>query len=114
MIDRLIVVAAVTALVVGIVLLLRRRPPVSARRIPVTGLAAGVYLLTSDDCNTCVRARNELVRRGVPHTELSWQKNPDVFESLNIDAVPSVIEVGGDGSATWWRGGVPRRLPRSG
>jgi len=77
-------------------------------------LAAGVYLLTSDDCNTCVRARNELVRRGVPHTELSWQKNPDVFESLNIDAVPSVIEVGGDGSATWWRGGVPRRLPRSG
>lgn len=114
MTTRLLVVVVVAALVVAVVFVLRRRPIVRARPVPATGLASGVYLLTSDDCETCVRARNELVRRGVPHTELSWQKNPDVFESLNIDAVPSVIEVGGDGSATWWRGGVPRRLPRSG
>jgi hypothetical protein len=50
----------------------------------------------------------------VPHTELSWQKNPDVFERLGVDAVPSVLEVESDGSATWWRGGVPRRLRRLG
>ncbi|HLU53279.1 MAG TPA: hypothetical protein VK011_06795 [Acidimicrobiia bacterium] len=114
MTTRLIVVLVVAAVVVGAVLVLRRRPLVSARPIDASGLTSGVYLLTSDECDTCIRARNELVRRGVPHTELSWQKNPDVFERLRIDAVPSVIEVAADGSATWWRGGVPRRLHRPG
>src|SRR5690606_18075563 len=74
------------AVVVGAVLVLRRRPLVSARPIDASGLTSGVYLLTSDECDTCIRARNELVRRGVPHTELSWQKNPDVFERLRVDA----------------------------
>lgn len=113
MITRLIIVLAVAAVVVALIALLRRRPIVKERPIAASGLASGIYLLTSDGCDTCVRARNALVGRGVPHTELSWQKNPEVFERLGIDAVPSVIEVDADGSGTWWRGGVPRRFNRA-
>lgn len=108
MIDRLFVVLALAVLVAIVVWALRRRPPI--RRRPLTGssLPAGIYLLTSDGCDTCDRARAQLTERGLTHTELSWQKNPEVFESLGIDAVPSVLAIDEDGSGTWWRGGVPR------
>lgn len=109
MIDRLLLVLAVAVLVVAIVFVLRRRPPVRRRTLTGSGLPSGVYLLTSDGCDTCERARSQLTRRGVGHTELSWQKNPEVFERLGIDAVPSVLVIGETGSGTWWRGGTPRR-----
>jgi hypothetical protein len=109
MIDRLILVVALAAVVAVVVWGLRRRPPVRRRPVNRSGLPAGVYLLTSDGCDTCDRARSKLIGLGVAHTELSWQKNPAVFERLGIDAVPSVLQIDATGSGTWWRGGVPRR-----
>lgn len=110
MIERTLIVAAVALAVVVAVLVLRRRPIVRRRQVPASGLPPGVYLLTSDGCDTCRRAREILIRRGTAHTELSWEKNPEVFEQMGIDAVPSVIRVHEDGQGTWWRGGVPRVL----
>lgn len=113
MTDGVLIVAAVAVLVVVAIVILRRRPVLRARRLGPTDLPPGVYLMTSDGCGTCERARVTLTRRNIPYTELSWEKNPKAFGSLEIDAVPSVVQVRPDGGATWWRGGVPRRLDRS-
>ena len=108
MTERLIIVLAVVAIVVGVTMVLRRRPRIRRYDVVDTGLPAGLYLLTSDGCDTCERARLAMVRRGMAHTELSWQKNPDVFERLSIDAVPSVLKIDNDGGGSWYRGGVPQ------
>src|SRR5690606_41232928 len=108
MTTRLIVVLVVAAVVVGAVLVLRRRPLVSARPIDASGLTSGVYLLTSDECDTCIRARDELVRRGVTRTVWSWHENLDVFERLLIDAVPSGCVVSDYACAYMLRGALYR------
>lgn len=110
MIERLVVVGAAAALVVVVILVLRRRPIVRSRTLTDTGLPPGIFLMTSDGCDTCGRARDTLTRRRVAYTELSWEKNPEVFELLDIDAVPSVLRIEADGNGTWWRGGVPRTV----
>lgn len=107
MTDRLLVVLAMCVLVVAIVLVARLRPRLQSRRLPATGLPAGLYLLTSDGCATCDQARATLSARPADFTELRWQSEPEVFERLSVDAVPSVLLVGSDGIARWWRGGVP-------
>lgn len=108
MTERLLIVMAVVAVVVAVTLLLRRRRTIRRYDVADSGLPAGVYLLTSDGCATCEKARLTLVQRGMSYTELSWQKNPDVFERLAIDAVPSVLMIEADGAGAWYRGGVPR------
>lgn len=110
MTDQALLVVAVAVAVVVAIVILRRRPVVRSRRVSDSGLPAGVYLLTSDACDTCERARATLTRRGIAHTELSWDKNPEVFERVGVDAVPSVVRIDEKGNGTWWRGGVPRRL----
>lgn len=112
MMERALLVAAAAVVVVALILVLRRRPVVRARPVQGSTLPPGVYLLSSDGCDTCERARATLTRRAVSHTELSWDKNPEVFERLGIDAVPSVLRIGEGGDGTWWRGGVPRTLGR--
>lgn len=112
MIERIVIVGIVAALVVAAILVLRRRPVIRSRPVADTGLPPGVYLLSSDGCHTCRRARDTLTRREIAYTELSWEKNPEVFERMQIDAVPSVVQIDRGGAGTWWRGGVPRRLTR--
>lgn len=108
MIERIWLVLALAALVIVLIVVLRRRPVVRGRQIDRSTLPGGVYLLTSDGCDTCERARTTLTRHQVAYTELTWQKNPELFESLGVDAVPSVLLIDRSGAGTWWRGGVPR------
>jgi glutaredoxin len=110
MTERLILLIVLAAVTAAVIYFFRRRPVLNSRSLTATGLPPGTYLLTSDGCDTCERARETLTRRGRAYTELSWQKNPDVFERLQIDAVPSVIVIEEGGDGRWWRGGVPRRL----
>lgn len=113
MIERVLLVAAVALVVVVAIVVLRRRPIVRAREVEAAGLPPGIYLMTSDGCDTCARARQVLTRRSVAYTELSWEKNPEVFDQIGVDAVPSVLRIDEGGRGTWWRGGVPSRLGRS-
>lgn len=113
MIERIVLVGALALVVVVAIVVLRRRPIVRARDVEAGGLPPGVYLMTSDACDTCARAREVLTRRNVAYTELSWEKNPEAFEQIGVDAVPSVLRIDEGGRGTWWRGGVPRRLGRS-
>lgn len=112
--DQVLLVAGIAFVVLAAVWVLRRRPFPRGRRVTVSDLPPGVYLLTSEGCDTCSRARSTLERRRVPFSELSWQQVPAVFEQLGIDAVPSVVAVDSSGRGRWWRGGVPSRLQMPG
>lgn len=110
--ERLLLVVGIALAVAIVVVLTRYRPLVRSRALAETELAPGTYLLTSEGCSTCERARASLRRRSVEFEELSWQLRPEVFDRLGIDAVPSVLAVETGGAGRWWRGGVPRRLKR--
>ncbi len=110
MTDRALIVLAVAAVVALVVVALRRLPRTRPRTIPAPGLEPGVYLLTSGGCETCEAARATLRARGAAFTEMSWEDEPEVFQRLGIDAVPSVLVVD-NGRGRWWRGGVPRQIP---
>lgn len=112
--TRIVVVLVVAALVAGAVMVARRRPVPRPRRIAAPGLGAGVYLFTSRDCTACSRARTALEDRTRGFEELAWDTHPDWFETLGIDAVPSVVIVADDGTGRWFRGGVPvsSQIPR--
>lgn len=103
-------VAGVTLVVVAAALGLRYLRTTRSRSLPGADLEPGVYLFTSLDCSTCVRARRKLAATKVAFREITWQEEEDAFERLGIDAVPSVVVVDREGSARWYRGGVPARL----
>jgi hypothetical protein len=113
--GRLWVVLAVALVVALAVAVLRRRPVLRARTVDHRGLRPGVHLFTSSSCDACLRARRTLSRRVDGFTELTWEDDPEWFERLGIDAVPSVVVVAEEGTARWFRGGLPpaRQIPRS-
>lgn len=108
--QRALLVVGLAALVAIIALALRHRPITRSRTVAVTGLIPGVYLLTSGGCAPCEQARATLRQRSIEFVELTWQADPEVFERLGIDAVPSVVLADSSGAGLWWRGGVPRRI----
>lgn len=110
--ERVILVLLLVVVAGIVVAMAHLRPFARSRALTDTGLAAGIYLLTSEGCATCDRSRSTLLARSLEFTELSWQADPEVFERLAVDAVPSVLEVAPNGSARWWRGGVPLHLRR--
>lgn len=110
MTDQALIVAALVVAVVVVVMLLRRFSRTRARTIDAPGFEPGVYLFTSGGCDTCAGARETLVGRGVAFTELTWDDDPEVFQRLGMDAVPSVLVVTA-GRGRWWRGSVPRQIP---
>lgn len=110
MIERLVIVGALVVLVVVVSALARLRPLIRPRLIDAVDVEPGTYFLTSDGCESCGRAREKLERHGIAYEEAEWQTRPELFDSLGVDAVPSLVVVDGSGRAHWWRGGVPRRL----
>ena len=113
--GRIGVVVAVALVVALVVVVLRWRPMPRARVVDPGGLAPGIHLFTSSSCDACRRARRTLAGRVERFTELTWEGDPEWFERLGIDAVPSVVVVVEEGPARWFRGGVPpaRQIPRS-
>lgn len=109
MTERLLLVAAIATVVAVAIWLLRRRP--TSRTIPAPGLADGLYLFTSEGCETCEPARAALASKELPFDELRWPHDRAEFERLGIDAVPSVLVVGRE-RGRLFRGGVPRGLGR--
>ena len=48
-----------------------------------------VVFFGSADCVSCRPARSALVNAGVPFTELTWERNSEMFERLEIAEVPT-------------------------
>lgn len=88
------------------------RSRVAPRRLRATGLDEGVILMTSSACSECAKARDRLdaaLGEG-GYSEMSWERHPEVFESLDVDGVPAVLVVGADGSGELWAGQPDRVL----
>lgn len=107
--TRFVVILFLVIAVAAVAWMARRARTARSYPLVDTGLAPGVYLFTSDDCASCEEAARLLTDRDISFSRVSWQANPDLFDRLRIDAVPSVGQVGEDGSGRWWLG-VPPRL----
>lgn len=109
---RAILIGSVFALAGAILIGARYRSRLTPRKIEATGLEEGMYLMTSSACPDCATARDRLEtalgEKG--YTEMSWERDPEVFESLDIDGVPAVLIVGSDGSGEVWSGQPDRAL----
>jgi len=104
----------VTAFLIAVgVAMARRESRRPVRAIPTGDLATGVYLFTSEGCATCDSARSKLidsVGEG-EYTELVWEREPERFDALAVDAVPSVLIVDQTGHGRLYPG-HPRRALR--
>lgn len=108
---RAAVIAAVLVLVVGVALL-RRRSLHSPRSVRAESLGPGVYFFASATCQTCDRAREKLDHRlgEDGYTEFNWAENTDLFEELEVSAVPSVLVVAEGGAGRLYPGQPERAL----
>lgn len=108
---RALLVGGVVLAAVTVVAILRKRNAMPHRVVRDTGLASGLYLLTSSACADCGPAR--AILRGRLGTgnfvEYSWEENREVLERLAVDAVPSTLLVSDDGSGSLWAG-VPEEM----
>jgi hypothetical protein len=107
---RVLLVSTVFLVAAGIAMFRRRRPPV--RTIRSLDLAGGVYLFTSDGCETCATARAKL-EESLGHgkfSEVTWEREPEHFEALGIEAVPAVLVVDESGNGRLYPGQPPRTL----
>ena len=113
---RLVVVLIGTLMVVAVSAVLKIRARRPSRAVTGSGLAPGIYLLSSGNCGECVSARALLDRSVGPdrYTEITWEAEPGEFDRLRITEVPSTLLVAEDGSAVW-HSGVPSGIakPRS-
>jgi hypothetical protein len=107
---RVVLVSTVFLVVTGIAMFRRRRRPV--RTIRSLDLAEGVYLFTSEGCETCATAREKLAASlgDREFAEVVWEREPVQFEALGIDAVPAVLVVDVDGHGRLYPGQPHRAL----
>jgi hypothetical protein len=106
---RLLILGAI-ALAVAIAVLLRRRG-LLVRPFPVKrpDIGEGVHLFASRTCRECEPARAALTATyGDQINEVYFDDDPTRFGTLGIEAVPTVMVLGPDGSGLAWKG-VPRR-----
>jgi len=108
---RVVLVSAAFLIAGGIALARRRRRPV--RTLRSLDLAGGVYLFTSDGCDTCDTARATLADSlgAGGFTEMIWERDSERFEALAVDAVPAVLVVDETGHGRLYPG-QPRRALR--
>lgn len=107
---RLVVVAGVTAVALGISFATRAMQRPSHRRIDLaaTDLPNGFVVFTSSDCANCAAARQALQDAGVPFREVTWELEARVFEVAGVESVPLVVARRDDGSWVGQIVGVPR------
>lgn len=109
---RLALIIGMLAVAAVVTLVLRARARVAARKLNHTGLTEGVYFFTSSTCLDCGPARrklDEVLGEGA-YTEIGWERDPETFARLGIDAVPATLVVAPDGSGTLWPGDPGRAL----
>lgn len=113
--DEVWIRVALILAAIGLVLVVasvRHRSVRSPRPVRAESMQAGVYLFASSTCETCDRAREKL-DRGIGedgYTELVWEQDPGPFGELGVEAVPSVVVLGNDGTGRLFPGQPERAL----
>lgn len=107
---RIVLVAVVFSIAVGIAMASRGRRR-AVRAMPSSDLSAGLYFFSSEGCATCDSARALVTgSRGDDFTEFVWEHQPQLFEKLAVDAVPSVLIVDESGAGRLYPGQPQRAL----
>ncbi len=94
---RLLIVLGSGVLVAVFAFVFKRRRSRPTRVIAQTGLTAGTYLFTSATCRECLEARSSLAG----FIEISWEESPEIFNRLEVTAVPSTLTVDPSGTGSW-------------
>lgn len=103
---RLSLIGVVLVAVVVTIWVTHHRRQTGFRSLVDTGLTRGIYLFTSSTCPDCGPVRDALSNHIGPdgYTELSWEGDRALFESLRIDAVPATMVVDDAGTGSLWPG----------
>lgn len=103
---------AAFAIAGGIVFVQRRRLRAPQRSVEAPHLEPGLYLFSSATCSTCQSAREKLVAElGVAgFEEFVWERNPEIFNDLEVEAVPAVLVMREGGRGRVYSGQVEKAL----
>jgi hypothetical protein len=113
--SRLTLIAGALGVALLVALSLRSRASRSSRRFETTGLAGGVYLFTSSACLDCRPARDALAESlGDEFVEIAWERDPVLFQQLDVSEVPATLLVEADGSGTLFPGQPDKALSQLG
>lgn len=109
---RIGLVVAALAVAGLIVLIWRRGVRIPEREIEAPNLDPGLYFFSSGSCSTCESARDELIARAGEggFEEYVWEREPQIFTDLGIDAVPAVLVMKEGGRGRLYPGQVRKAL----
>jgi len=114
---RLLIVAGVlvAAGLVAVVINALRKPPHPSLTVQSDGDRPGVVLFTSLDCSTCKKTIALLRSQGIAFREITYELEPQRFESWQVLAVPLTVILDAGGEVLDVITGTPtsRRLARS-
>ena len=99
-VGRLVIVLGVVVVALAVAFVQRRGTSIRRVRRAFVGLEPGVYLFSSDSCGTCAVMRKRLQAAAIRYTEVSAERDAEVFEAQGIRRVPSVARV--DSHGTGW------------
>ncbi len=90
----------------------RHRSKPKVRDVVAPQLRAGLYLFSSASCATCDGARREIVAvvGAAGFSEIVWERQPDVFSLVGVEAVPSTLVMGTEGRGRLYPGSPRRAL----
>ena len=110
--DVVIRVAVVVVVIVAawlVAMAFRRfvRPSHPDVEVGEVGDRPGVVLFTSTDCTTCKVAIRRLEDLGIPFREVTYELEPQRFDTWQVGAVPLTVILDGDANVVSVISGVP-------
>lgn len=109
-VTRLIVVVVVVVVAIGVAAVLRKisKPPHPDIVVGDAGDRPGVVLFTSTDCGNCKETIALLKAESVAFREITYDIEPQRFESWVVLAVPLCVVLDAEGEVVETMSGVPR------
>ncbi len=88
----------------------RRRAATRPRKVRMPGLGPGVFLFTSETCESCTPAREAVARHlgSDGFREIVWEQEPAMFDRYAVARVPTVVRLDAEGNGVAFEG-VPDR-----
>ncbi|MCB1245747.1 MAG: hypothetical protein KDB69_00610 [Acidimicrobiia bacterium] len=103
------IAVVVVAIGVGLGMNRLRRPIHPTVSVGDVGDRPGVVVFTSTDCSGCKRAIERLKRASIVFREVTYELEPQRFETWGVVAVPLTVVVDGDGKVEAAMTGVPSK-----
>ena len=90
-------VFVLAALVIAATARDRQRRRAAVAPLDLSGIEGRVVLFTDITCTKCDEARSVLRHRGVEFVEIAYDRDPERFGEVGVEAVPVLVARGPDG-----------------